>query len=92
MIYLQVDMLIAMGENMIQMRSSTDMQKLEGLTDASANAKSEPSHNLDSNNLEFAHHIRFVSALILFMGIVDIVILVRCCPTSYWLMHMDRLH
>ena len=52
-------MLIAMGENMIQMRSSTDMQKLEGLTDASANAKSEPSHNLDSNNLEFVQHIRY---------------------------------
>ena len=55
----KVDMLIALGENLIQMKSSTDMQKLEGLTDASANAKSEPSHNLDSNNLEFAHHIRY---------------------------------
>ena len=55
----KVDMLIALGENLIQMKSSTDMQKLEGLTDASANAKSEPAHNLESNNLEFAHNIRF---------------------------------
>ena len=35
----KVDFLIAMGENLIQMKSCNDMQKLEGLTDASANAK-----------------------------------------------------
>ena len=54
----KVDMLTALGENLIQMKSSTDMQKLEGLTDASANAKSEPDHNIDSSNLEYAHNIR----------------------------------
>ena len=54
----QVDQLIAVGENLIQMKSSNDMQKLEGLTDASSNAKSDPSHNLGSSNHEASHHIR----------------------------------
>ena len=54
----KVDFLIAMGENLVQMKSSTDMQKLEGLTDASANAKSDPAHNFESNSLEFTQHIR----------------------------------
>ena len=59
----KLDTLIAMGENLIQMKSSNDMQKIEGLTDASANAKSEPSHNLDSKNHEFAHHIWEINEL-----------------------------
>ena len=54
----QVDQLIAVGENLIQMKSSNDMQKLEGLTDASSNAKSDPSHSLGSSNHEASHHIR----------------------------------
>ena len=53
----KVDLLIAMGENLIQMKSSNDMQKLEGLTDASSNAKTDPPHNLDSNSLELTHHV-----------------------------------
>ena len=59
----QVDQLIAMGENLIQMKSSTDMQKLEGLTDASANAKSEPDHNLDTKNLECGQYIRYTGVM-----------------------------
>ena len=54
----KVDFLIAMGENLIQMKSSTDMQKLEGLTDASTNAKTDPAHNFESSSLEFTQHIR----------------------------------
>ena len=58
-----MDQLIAMGENLIQMKSSTDMQKLEGLTDASANAKSEPDHNLDTKNLECGQYIRYTGIM-----------------------------
>ena len=54
----QVDQLIAVGENLIQMKSSNDMQKLEGLTDASSKAVCDPSHNLGSSNHEATHHIR----------------------------------
>ena len=57
----KVDFLIAMGENLIQMKSSTDMQKLEGLTDASTNAKTDPAHNFESNSLEFTQHIRNIA-------------------------------
>ena len=57
----KVDTLIAMGENLIQMKSCNDMQKLEGLTDASSNAKTDPPHMFDSNTLELSQHVRNVT-------------------------------
>ena len=54
-----MDQLIAVGENLIQMKSSNDMQKLEGLSDASSDTKSDPTHNLGSSNHEATHHIRY---------------------------------
>ena len=62
-----MDQLIAVGENLIQMKSSNDMQKLEGLTDASSNAKSDPTHNLGSSNHEATHHIRYGMVFVLYL-------------------------
>ena len=78
---IKVDQLIAVGENLIQMKSSNDMQKLEGLTDASSNAKSDPAHNLDSKNHEATHHIRFTE-LSCNTNMIDHLFPVRCCLTS----------
>ena len=81
-----MDQLIAVGENLIQMKSSNDMQKLEGLTDASSNAKSDPTHNLGSSNHEATHHIRYGTGwcyICTFAAFLKI--LVRCFLTSFCL-------
>ena len=40
----KVDFLVALGEKLCHLESSAEMQKLEGLTDASGNTKTEKGH------------------------------------------------
>ena len=54
----KVDFLVAVGEKLCNMESgSTEMQKLEGLTDASNNVKSERNHRWDDVDEDFAETI-----------------------------------
>lgn len=46
----KIDFLVAVGEKLCNLDSSTEMQKLEGLTDASSNAKTESNHAWDAED------------------------------------------
>ncbi|XP_023328186.1 uncharacterized protein LOC111701230 [Eurytemora carolleeae] len=48
----KLDFLMAVGEGLINMVPNNEIQRLEGLTDASANAKTDPSYQIDSGNEE----------------------------------------
>ncbi len=50
----KVDFLVAVGEKLCNLETSNEMQKLEGLTDASNSAKTEKNHKWDEANEEFA--------------------------------------
>lgn len=51
----KLDFLVAVGEKLCHMESSPEMQRLEGLTDASSGSKTEKNHKWDSgSNEEFA--------------------------------------
>ena len=54
----KVDFLVAVGEKLCNMESgSTEMQKLEGLTDASNNVKTERNHRWDDADEDFVQTI-----------------------------------
>ncbi len=53
----KLDFLVAVGEKLCNLDTSTEMQKLEGLTDASGNAKTEQNHSWDDNAEEFVHSV-----------------------------------
>ena len=46
----KVDFLVAMGEKLCNLDSSNEMQKLEGLTDASSKTKTEKNHAWDGGD------------------------------------------
>lgn len=49
----KVDFLVAVGEKLCNLDSTPEMQKLEGLTDASVSAKTEPNHAWDDGDQNF---------------------------------------
>ena len=49
----KVDFLVAVGEKLCNLEGSTEMQKLEELTDASNNVKSERNHRWDDSPEDF---------------------------------------
>ncbi len=54
----KIDFLVAVGEKLCNLDSSPEMQKLEGLTDASTQSKTEKAHKWDGDvPEEFIHHI-----------------------------------
>ena len=53
----KVDFLVAVGEKLCHLDTSTEMQRLEGLTDASANARDCPNHRWDDAPEEYVEDI-----------------------------------
>ena len=51
----KVDFLVALGEKLCHLESSAEMQKLEGLTDASGNTKTEKGHRSELSCLKKIH-------------------------------------
>ena len=65
----KLDFLTAVGEKLCNLDAkTTEMQKLEGMTDASANAKTEKNHKWDDTPEEFVDIVaESVSILLLFL-------------------------
>jgi len=53
----KLDFLVAVGEKLCNMESTPEMQKLEGLTDASSGAKTEKNHQWEDSPEEFVEAI-----------------------------------
>ena len=49
----KIDFLVAMGEKLCNLDTSNEMQKLEGLTDASKKTKTEKEHQWDDAPEEY---------------------------------------
>lgn len=57
----KVDFLVAVGEKLCHLDTSTEMQKLEGLTDKSNTAKDEKNHDWDNAPDD---HVNIVSEMV----------------------------
>ena len=49
----KLDFVVAFGENIMNLPTSQEIQRLEGLTDASAHAKDQPFHQFNDSSEEF---------------------------------------
>ena len=61
----KLDFLVAVGEKLCNLDSTTEMQKLEGLTDASSSAKTEKNHEWDANDDGSEEFVQMIAEMVI---------------------------